>query len=71
MEEMTVEYFDGKDLYIVKLEDGRYYYGDGGTINAFGISANQFLRFNPYFNYVANDGVKPSDNVIKWITENK
>lgn len=71
MGEMITEYFDGGSMYIIKLESDKYYYGDGKTINSFGSSANQFLRFNPYFNYVANDGIKPSDAVIKLINENR
>ena len=67
---MIVEYKDESGSYIVRLSDGRYYYGDGKTINSFGISANQFLRFHPYMEYVGDKITLPSENVSDWITQN-
>ena len=68
--EMIVEYKDEFGFYIVRLSNGRYYYGDGKTINSFGISANQFLRFHPYMEYVGDKITLPSENVTEWITQN-
>ena len=67
---MIVEYKDEFGFYIVRLSNGRYYYGDGKTINSFGISANQFLRFHPYMEYVGDKITLPSENVTEWITQN-
>ena len=67
MEKMKVEYMDKNGFYIVRLDTNKYYYGDGKSTNGVGISANQFLRFNPYMEYVADKGIQPSDPVAKWI----
>jgi hypothetical protein len=48
MDKMIAEYKSISGIYIVKVSENKYYYGNGETTNAFGISANQFLRFNPY-----------------------
>lgn len=69
--EMIAEYMDEQGFFIVQLPDGRYYYGDGSTVNAFGISANQFLRFHPYMNYVGDKNIKPSQSVIQWLDKNQ
>ena len=67
---MTAEYKDEYGFYIISLSDGRYYYGDGITVNSFGISANQFLRFHPYMQHISGTGEKPSQQVTDWITNN-
>lgn len=69
MEKIKAEYKDNSGYYIVKLDTNKYYYGDGKTINSIGISANQFLRFNPYMEYVADKDIKPSEPVVEWITK--
>lgn len=58
-------------MFIIRLSENRYYYGNGKNINSIGSSANQFLRFNPYFDYVADKGVQPSEAVKKWLKENE
>ena len=68
---LNVEYKNEGGLYIVKVSDGVYYYGNGKSINAIGMSATQFLRFNPYFDYVAGNGVKIPDAIRKWIEDNQ
>lgn len=71
MAEMIVEYKDKSGYCIVRISEKKYYYGDGKEINTFGISANQFLRFNPYMEYVGDKGIKPNDAVAKWINDNR
>ena len=68
--EMIVEYKDADGFYIIRLSNGKYYYGDGKTVNSFGISANQFLRFHPYMDYVGEQIEKPPENIITWIEKN-
>ena len=70
MAEMTVAYKGSGGICIVKVNENVYYYGDGETINAFGKSANQFLRFNPYMNYVGDENEKPDGIIFVWITDN-
>lgn len=48
MDKIKLKYKSGSGVYIVSVSENKYYYGNGKTINALGISANQFLRFNPY-----------------------
>ena len=69
MAEMKAEYMSNDGFYIVRISEGRYFYGDGKTANGFGISANQFLRFNPYMTYIGDQDLTPSDEVIRWIEE--
>lgn len=57
MDKMIAEYKSISGIYIVKVSENKYYYGDGETTNAFGISANQFLRFNPYMEKVESQSV--------------
>lgn len=71
METLRVEYADDDGFQIVMVDEKKYYYGDGKTVNAFGISANQFLRFHPYMKYVANENVKVNENSLAWINKNK
>lgn len=69
MAEMRTEYKSDDGFYIVRISDSKFFYGDGKTANGFGISANQFLRFNPYMTYVGDQNQTPSDEVVKWIEE--
>lgn len=66
---LTVEYRSNDGYNIIQLENG-VYYGNGKTVNAFGVSANQFLRFNPYMEYVLDKGIRPDSNIVKWIESN-
>lgn len=70
MAKIKAEYMSGGGYYIIRINDGLYYYGNGDTTNALGKSANQFLRFNPYMEYVG-DRTPPIDaKVAQWIEEN-
>ena len=68
---LKAEYtYDGV-YFIVRIDEKKYYCGDGKTTNGVGISANQFLRFHPYMTYIGDrDDVKISEPVLKWIREN-
>ena len=66
---LAVEYKSSDGFYIVMVSDGKYYYGDGETLNAIGVSANQFLRFHPYMDYVGGSENLP-DKITKWIEQN-
>ena len=70
---MIAEYKSVSGIYIVKVSENKYYYGNGETTNAFGISANQFLRFNPYMDKTKNpNGPKPiEDKIFEMLNENK
>ena len=52
------------EIYLVEIEDNCVYYGDGEYTNGFGVSAMQFLRFNPCMDYVGDIGL----NIPKKIT---
>ena len=67
---MKVEYMNNSGTYIVRISDKKYYYGNGKDVNGFGISATQFLRFNPYMNYVEGRNIHVPEDIRKWITEN-
>ena len=73
MDKMIAEYKSVSGIYIVKVSENKYYYGNGETTNAFGISANQFLRFNPYMDKTKNPNVpKPiEDKIFEMLNENK
>ncbi len=66
-----VEYKNDSGAYIIRLSSGQYYFGNGGTFNGYGVSAEQFLRFNPYMDNVAGTGIEPSKAVKKWIEKHK
>ena len=42
------------EIYLVEIGDNCVYYGDGEYTNGFGVSAMQFLRFNPCMDYVGD-----------------
>ncbi len=65
--EMIVLYENGRGMYIVRINDGKYYYGDGEEVNSLGISANQFLRFNPYMEYVGTQKKEPNEKIKRGI----
>ena len=73
MDEMIVEYKSVSGTYIVKVSENKYYYGNGETTNAFGISANQFLRFNPYMEKVKNQSVPNhiENKIFEMLKENQ
>lgn len=63
-----MQYIDDEGYCIVRVDENKVYYGNGTSTNAFGVSANQFLRFNPYMRYVGDNNQKPSGAVAKWIS---
>ena len=67
---LSVEYVGEDGLMIVRVSEGQYYFGDGETINAIGISPLQFLRFHPYMEYVGGNGIQPTEAMTQWIQEN-
>lgn len=70
MDTLVVEYKSEGGLYIIRINEKKYYYGNGLDLNAVGISANQFLRFNPYFEYVENENLPIPDEIRQWIKNN-
>ena len=70
---MIVKYKSASGTYIVKVSENKYYYGNGETTNAFGISANQFLRFNPYMEKVKNQSVPNhiENKIFEMLKENQ
>lgn len=70
MADLKVLYINEDKVCIVSLPDGRYYYGNGTTFGGIGVSPNQFLRFNPYLNYVGDEDVPVPAAVLRWIEEN-
>ena len=73
MDKMIAEYKSVSGIYIVKISENKYYYGNGETTNAFGISANQFLRFNPYMEKTKNPNVpnRIEDKIFEMLKENQ
>lgn len=73
MDKMIAEYKSVSGTYIVKVSENKYYYGNGETTNAFGISANQFLRFNPYMEKVKNQSVPNhiENKIFEMLKENQ
>lgn len=70
MDGLKVIYKDADGVALVSLPDGRYYYGNGKTFGGFGIAPNQFLRFDPYMEYVEDQDVEVPEAVRDWINEN-
>ena len=70
MENLKLLYMNDDGVCIVQLPDNRVYYGNGRTFGGIGISANQFLRFNPNMDYVADRELDIPEPVMKWIEEN-
>ena len=67
---VKVEYTGEGGFFIIRIDDKKYYCGNGTDTNGIGISANQFLRFHPYMTYVGDKDVKASEPVMKWLHEN-
>ena len=65
---MKAVYSNG-NIFIVKVSENIYYYGDGEKINAFGQSAVQFLRFNPHLKDVSEQKIEIPDNIKKEINK--
>jgi hypothetical protein len=59
------------EIHLVKINDEKFYYGDGKTINAFGINAAQFLRFNPYMDDVSEDDVGIPQKIVDYISKHE
>jgi len=70
MEGLKVLYKDDRGVVLVSLPDGRYYYGNGKTFGGFGVAPNQFLRFDPYMDYVEDQNVEVPDAAKDWIEKN-
>lgn len=70
MEGLMLLYRNKGGTVIVSLPDGRYYYGNGKTFGGFGVALNQFLRFNPYLDYVGDQDVEVPEAVGDWINKN-
>lgn len=62
-----VMYKNDSGMYLIKVTEDRYYYGNGKTVNVFGGSANQFLRFNPYMKYVGDKEIKIPESIEEHI----
>ncbi len=71
MEKLKVEYMNKSGLCLIRIRDNVFYYGDGSSINAYGISANQFLRFNPYLDYVADKNVDIPEAILEYLEKTK
>lgn len=52
------------DVFLVKIADGKFYYGNGDTINAFCENAAQLIRFNPYMKDVSGKNIEIPKNII-------
>lgn len=61
--------YSNGSVYIIKVEDELYYYGDGVNINAYGQNAVQFLRFNPHLKDVSAQKIDVPDGIAKEIKE--
>ena len=62
--------YKSNGIYIVKINDKKFYYGNGKTINGFGVHPVQFLRFNPYMEYVANQDIPVPNHIQEYIKNN-
>lgn len=71
MEKMKVLYKNKDDVCIVQLPGDKYFYGNGKTFGGIGVSPNQFLRFNPYLDYVAEDNIEVPEAIMEWLDKNK
>lgn len=69
MEKIKVEYKNDNGIYIIKIEENKYYYGDGEDINYFIKTPNQILKFNPYFEYVKNTDTEIPNKIIEKIKD--
>lgn len=69
MEKIKVEYKNDNEVYIIKIDKNKYYYGDGKDINYFIKNPNQILRFNPYFEYTKNANIKIPNKIIEKIKD--
>lgn len=61
--------YQSDDLYLIKISDNNYYYGDGDTRNNFGEGAVQFLRFNPYMKDVSEEDVIIPQKILEFINK--
>ena len=69
MEDLKLLFMNEIGTCIVKISEKKYYYGNGETFGGFGIAPEQFLRFNPYLDYVGDKDLPVPDVVRKWIME--
>ena len=68
MTTVKVVYKSG-EIYLIKINDEQFYFGNGATINVFGISATQFLRFNPYMKDVSESDIEIPQKIVDYINE--
>lgn len=69
MDELKLLYKNNGGTCIVKISETKYYYGNGKTFGGYGVAPNQFLRFNPYLDYVGDENLPVPDVIRKWIAE--
>lgn len=55
--------------YLVRISNDMFYYGDGVKTNAFGTTAVQFLRFNPYMKDVSEQAIEIPVGIKEKINE--
>jgi hypothetical protein len=62
-----------ESTYIISLDDkNKVYYGDGKNTNSIGFFGPlQFLRFDPYLEYVGDQEVEIPENIIRFIENYK
>lgn len=63
---MRAVYSNGS-VFIIKVDDELYYYGDGANINAFGQNAVQFLRYNPHMEDVSEKRITIPETITETI----
>ena len=59
--------YKNEAICIVKINADAVYYGNGKDLNSFGISALQFLRFNPYMDYVESEDLPIPRDIEEYI----
>ena len=62
--------YKNEAICIVKINADAVYYGNGKDLNSFGISALQFLRFNPYMDYVESEDLPIPRDIEEYIKNN-
>jgi hypothetical protein len=65
---MKVRYKSGS-LYIIEIINEKVYYGNGENLNSFGCHAVQFLRFNPYMEYVGDKNILVPEKIKQYIEQ--
>jgi hypothetical protein len=63
--------YKNNGVYIVKISENKFYYGNGKDINGFGVHPVQFLRFNPYMEYVECQKIPVPNKIREYIVAHK